>query len=237
MLLAVVVPDGLGPGDTLTVETEEGHFDVIVPEGCYEGSTVEVDLPVLSADTAVADSLMPPRQEQQELEVVVPDGVRPGEPFTVQTACGDEFEVLVPEGCAPGQPIIVSLPTFTGRETPPPTSCPPTSLTPPPQALAEPPPPTCSGYKFGSGQRVEVLRSDGSYSVGTVMLGFEGVFEPMYQVRLDNGLYKQAVPEDELCELSYRPHSAESDDMLRELSMDLGCSTAADLDADRPRYD
>ena len=69
------------------------------------------------------------------------------------------------------------------------------------------------------------------------MLGFEGVFEPMYQVRLDNGLYKQAVPEDELCELSYHPHSAESDDMLRELSMDLGCSTAADLDADRPRYD
>ena len=57
-----------------------------------------------------------------------------------------------------------------------------------------------SPYRFKAGQRVNVLRSNGSWSEGTVVLGFEGVFEPLYQIRFDNGQCKQAVPEDELSE-------------------------------------
>ena len=32
----------------------------------------------------------------------------------------------------------------------------------------------------------------------TVVYGFEGVFDVCYKVKLDNGLYKEAVPEEEI---------------------------------------
>ena len=52
---------------------------------------------------------------------------------------------------------------------------------------------------YQGGQSVMVLRSDGiSYSRGTVLAGFEGVFETLYQVRLESGQIKQAVPENEM---------------------------------------
>lgn len=55
------------------------------------------------------------------------------------------------------------------------------------------------GYKFKPGQRVEVLRSDNASSPGTIVgPGWEGVFDVMYKVMLDNGLCKEAVPEEEI---------------------------------------
>ena len=56
------------------------------------------------------------------------------------------------------------------------------------------------GYKFKPGQRVELLRTDGAFSPGTVVMGFEGVFDVLYKVKLDNGLFKEAVPEEDLSE-------------------------------------
>ena len=35
-------------------------------------------------------------------------------------------------------------------------------------------------------------------SSGTIVLGFEGVFDVCYKVKLDNGMYKEAVPEEEI---------------------------------------
>ena len=48
--VAVIIPDGVIAGDTLTVEAAwGGKFDVVVPEGLFEGDTLEVDLPVEAA--------------------------------------------------------------------------------------------------------------------------------------------------------------------------------------------
>ena len=56
--------------------------------------------------------------------------------------------------------------------------------------------------KFQPGQRVELIRAgrgdDEVTSSGTIVQGFEGVFDTCYKVKLDNGLYKEAVPEDEI---------------------------------------
>ena len=42
-----------------------------------------------------------------------------------------------------------------------------------------------------------------------VILGYEGVFDVCYKVKLDNGLFKEAVPEEEV------EASAHSEDVLR----------------------
>ena len=59
-----------------------------------------------------------------------------------------------------------------------------------------------SHFKYKPGQRVELIRAgrgdDEVTSSGTIVSGFEGVFEVCYKVKLDNGLYKEAVPEDEI---------------------------------------
>lgn len=57
-------------------------------------------------------------------------------------------------------------------------------------------------HRYRPHTRVNVLRSDGSYSQATVISSYEGVFEVLYQVRLDNGAMKQAVPEGEMFSLS-----------------------------------
>ena len=47
---------------------------------------------------------------------------------------------------------------------------------------------------------MQVLRTDGvTYSPGTVLGSYEGVFDVLYQVQLDDsGSLKQAVPEEEM---------------------------------------
>jgi len=50
------------------------------------------------------------------LEVVVPDGIGPGEPFSVETGEGVVFEVIVPDDYVPGTVLAVTVP----EEGPPP---------------------------------------------------------------------------------------------------------------------
>ena len=62
--------------------------------------------------------------------------------------------------------------------------------------------PDQSHYRFQPGQRVELLRAgrgdDAGTSSGTIVQGFEGVFDVCYKIKLDNGLFKEAVPEEEI---------------------------------------
>ena len=47
------------------------------------------------------------------------------------------------------------------------------------------------------------MRTDGSYSTAVVEYSYDGVFDVLYCVRLeDNGLWKQAVPQDEMYDAS-----------------------------------
>ncbi len=185
VLMTVVVPDGLLAGDEMTVEATDGQqFNVTVPHGCRGGSSIEVDLPASE------------RTDTEQLEVVVPAGTHEGETFNVETAWGGVFEIAVPTGCGPGDAILVDLPL------PPPDATPPA---PAPAAAPSPSPAAApaeadGGFKFKPGQRVELERSDGAMSPGTIMSAFQGVFDVMYRVQLDNGLYKEAVPEEEISE-------------------------------------
>jgi len=53
-------------------------------------------------------------------------------------------------------------------------------------------------HRYVPGTRVHVLRSNGTYSVARVLASFEGVFDTLYQVELESGQVKQAVPEEEM---------------------------------------
>ena len=44
----------------------------------------------------------------------------------------------------------------------------------------------------------QLYRTDGSYSGGTIVQGWEGVFGTLYKVQMDTGMFKEAVPEDEI---------------------------------------
>ena len=177
VLLTVVVPDGLLPGDQMSVEAPDGNaYTVEIPPGVAGGQAMEVDLP---------DGPGPSSSGTQPVEVVVPDGVRAGEAFSVEFG-GAVMEIVCPDGCGAGSAIIVDMP-LPEPEPPPP---------------APPPAPDQSHFKFQPGQRVELIRSGGANeevtSSGTIVCGFEGVFEVCYKVKLDNGLHKEAVPEDEI---------------------------------------
>ncbi|KAL1526263.1 hypothetical protein AB1Y20_014982 [Prymnesium parvum] len=187
VLLQVEVPAGLAAGDEMTL-TYEGHeFTVVVPDGVSAGQLLDLDLPV--------DAPPEPAESSEQLTVVIPDGLLPGDAFAVLTEWGVEFEVVVPEGCAPGQAIEVTLPR-PAADAPPEDSATHSAAA----AAAHPLPPgyNADDFQFKPGQRVEVWRSGDAYSGGTIVHGWEGWDGPMYKVEMDAGVFKEAVPEEEI---------------------------------------
>ena len=75
MLLRVVVPDGLAPGDDFTISAPSccgaREFEVSVPKGACGGVTIDVEVP---------------DDDDHRVIVVVPPGLQPGDPFNVE-AC------------------------------------------------------------------------------------------------------------------------------------------------------
>ncbi len=128
MLLQVTVPAGLQPGDPMSIEYEGQEFNITVPDGCFEGMAIEVDLPVGEDSTPP-----PPPAANVSVEVVVPDDVFAGEEFLVEFD-GQQFNIAVPEGCGPGDPIQVEVPAAS----PPPEAAPPAAA-PPPEQQQQPP--------------------------------------------------------------------------------------------------
>jgi hypothetical protein len=217
MLLSIEVPHGLGPGDTMLVAAPDGNeYQVVVPKGCFAGSPIDVDLPCEAS-----------LNETTELEVVVPEGVHEGETFSIETAWGETFDIACPAGCAPGHTVFVEVPQLADQmavERP----LSPEPQQPAPESTygrrrdrgarasresrrsrearasteATPAQPSEThddyGHRYRPGAHVQVLRTSGSYSRGRVLCSFEGVFDTLYQVRLDSGQVKQAVPEHEM---------------------------------------
>lgn len=191
-LVNVIVPDGLHPGDVFdAVLEDDSSVAVTVPDGCYGSMEITISVPSLEEPPVDgADGVMP-------VEVLVPNGIYPGDAFSVEHADGQLYDITCPDGVGPGDAIFVDLP-----------------LLPPPPLAAEPPAPQSlqlsaqkeniskdnlpEGYekvgrhgkglalnlnlggglklslgvatagKFRVGQQVEVLRSDGAWSLASV---------------------------------------------------------------------
>ena len=193
VLLQVEVPAGLYSGDDMTINYQGQDFSVVVPDGVAAGMLIELDLPVGEPSEPVAEE----NPTTEQVQIVIPDGLWPGDPFVVTTAAGD-FEIAVPDGCGPGDTIEVTLPV------PPPDA--PASATATEKPAAEmaafdarraaaaeaarlaaqhelPPGYNPDDFEFKPGQRVEVWRTGDAYSGGTIVHGWEGWDGPHYKVR------------------------------------------------------
>ena len=215
---SVVVPEGCTAGDLLCVQSDHGAFNVTVPDGCFAGASFEVTLPV-----------PPPPQPQHE--VVIPDGCFAGDTMCVELG-GQFFNVAVPHGMGPGDVLACNLDCSEQTEQQPAGSSEQTEQQPAgsseqdeqmvtPESPPLPPTPGDAPPAHGlysAGERVELLRSDGSYSLGTVVGCYDGPFEsPLYQVRMDNGVFKHAVAEEECFRVSVSTGSEATDEQARTL--------------------
>ena len=119
----VEVPDGVMPGDPMSIMVGDQEFTITVPDGVGPGMLIEVDLPI-------AEEAPPGPSDEPLTEAVlvdVPPGMGPGDVFNVETAWGGVFEIAVPDGVGPGEQIQVELPTQAAHEGggPPPPPPPP----------------------------------------------------------------------------------------------------------------
>lgn len=194
----VEVPAGCFPGTEILVTHGEQSVTVVIPEGMQPGEMMMLSLPpsshLLDAPPAV--------------EVNVPDGCWVGDTFNVDYN-GRSWSVVVPDGCGPGSLLLVDVPNDEETSSPQSTECPP-SPSPPPAAKTDDShvlPPELSDTsdeemeqvataKFAIGAPVEVLRTDGGWTLATVTHFDDGGFT--YTVRLTDGREKYFVEEEDL---------------------------------------
>lgn len=131
----VVVPNGVNPGDTITLELADGReIDVVIPEGHRAGDEFEVELDTNEEATPVTPlenvkriaegvpgdeaTRMPEPQpvalsdgvelQTHTLNAVCPEGVRSGETIAIQYE-NHAFDVLIPDGVQPGEEFEVQI--------------------------------------------------------------------------------------------------------------------------------
>ena len=137
MLLTVTVPEGLYPGDAMLVSAPDGQqYEICVPDGCFAGMAIDVDLPV---DVPAIDET-PSTSAAIRVTLVtltVPDGLSAGMEMSVDWG-GVMYNILVPDGVGAGQEISIELPSL--EEPTPALEEPTPALEKPTPAFQEPPP-------------------------------------------------------------------------------------------------
>ena len=213
-----LVPQGVREGDEIMLDTVDGlTLCVCVPVGVGPGDVITVDHE--EGDLAASDRGAP--STTHDMEVVVPEGCGAGDLITVTTSWGAMFEVNVPDGCGPGTAFTLEVPT-EGQ-----SGC----VEPAREQLIEDDDegeegePAGSEHRYRVGQRVRVLRSSGQYSSGVVECSFDGVFETLYSVRLDMGLTKPAVAEEEM----FAENDADDPNFAEHLWAALASQMEADM--------
>jgi len=108
----VTIPDGIYPGMTFNVNAGGQKFKVTCPVNAGPGSKVRIVAP----STGGGQNSQPPEEEEpqaapkmQVYEVIVPQGVRPNQPFTLM-ANNQRVLVTCPPNVHPGQKIRFQLP-------------------------------------------------------------------------------------------------------------------------------
>ena len=96
----VTVPDGIAAGDDFLLQFEGLELSVTCPPGCSAGDAIQIEVDVGGSANA---------EQQEQVEVTVPDGCFPGMTFSVEFG-GSTFDVTVPDGCEPGSAIVIGVP-------------------------------------------------------------------------------------------------------------------------------
>ena len=165
-----------------------GMFEVSVPAGTSAGAQLEVILPdgtavVVTVPTDHLPTLLvePP---SCQLTVTVPSGISAGAVFLVE-AYERTFEVVCPQGATEGDDIDIEVPESVANGPGEPAP-----------AEAEAP--------SSVGKRVKVLRSNGSWTPGTVVEHDQ--CSDTFTVRLDQGgALKQFVEQSDVADLDFTP--------------------------------
>ena len=101
--MAVEVPEGVVPGQSLLVTTPAGEeIEVVVPGGLTAGDTFEVAIGEILRGSMSASAALATPVRQQMMNIECPEGVEPGQALLVEWQ-GQEVQVLVPEGVLAGQ--------------------------------------------------------------------------------------------------------------------------------------
>ena len=204
----VIVPDGLIAGDAFALDVDGFEYTVLVPAGVAGGDTMTVEVEVVVVQQQ--------QQGEEEVEVLVPEGVGTGETFVV-VHNGAEFEVALPDGAQPGRPLIVALPFGAPTVSPPldvgrrgsHQKAPTPALPAPPAPASEPAPDAGGGscselQKHKIGSRVMVCRTNGSWSPAFIIA--HDAINEWYTVKLDpSGALKHLVEESDLAEIEFKP--------------------------------
>ena len=112
----VLVPAGTRPGEVFNVVIADGReLTISCPADAGPGDLLEIDLPPMvppdSGRSSDASDLTPRSPGDVETaEVMIPDGVQPGQSFPVKSSWGGIFQVVVPRGTLPGSTLFVELP-------------------------------------------------------------------------------------------------------------------------------
>ena len=101
--VTVTCPEGVAPGDTITIDLGEGEVEIAVPDGVGPGDEFEVFAALPQGAESESDD-----GEANTVTVTCPEGVAPGDTITIDLGEG-EVEVTVPDGVGPGGEFDVAV--------------------------------------------------------------------------------------------------------------------------------
>ena len=110
--MEIECPEGSAPGDVILIVGHSGEdIEVVVPDDIYPGDTFEYDLEASAdAETTGARPDSPSGPELEIMSVECPPGSAPGDLLEVLSPRGQEIEVVVPDGIQPGDTFDIELP-------------------------------------------------------------------------------------------------------------------------------
>lgn len=207
--LMVTIPELCGAGDEFTVMHDGGTFSVIVPDAMAGGDELHVEVPPDALHPAAAPA-GPPEQHES------PVGRRPGQQPSEDGSWGMwTWNAPLSKGASPFCSPHATRPPVSPHATRPPAAAPPHSPAPPmappraprPAPVATPappvmtplppPPPRLERFStFCVGLAVEVLRSNNSWTRGTIQTADDGGCT--FTVLMEDGRLKYMVEQDDL---------------------------------------
>lgn len=125
-VIEITVPEGVKPGESLTVEGPYGKFEGPVPEGLKPGDKFQVEInPGESVDQTKLVTVTVPEDGKAgqvikitgdlgTFEVEIPEGLKPGDKFNVKIDKPNHephvVEITVPEDAEPGKELLIDGP-------------------------------------------------------------------------------------------------------------------------------